>query len=226
MSENENCPWYERQPDSAGAPGVARIRETVENWKMTLKSALALTQEEYTRPILGCVLVQAVDDRTLRFRAADGFALAIQDVNTEYPIEGWEAMAEPTAIPGYDLRAIIKTLCAHKKSAYVTLTWQRRKSGAVVLSVADPQGLVTEAKSLDGKFPDFSHLIPEDERGEFDGFWLNPQLLGRAIAALNVITEGNGSLQFERTAPKDPALIEAKSDRGQGLVVIMPMIHT
>ena len=225
MSENENQPWYERQPASDGAPGVARIRETVEHWKMTLKSALALTRDDCTRPILGCVLVQAVDDMTLRFSAADGFALAILDVNAEYPIEGWESMAEPAAIPGDDLRAIIKTLCAHKKSAYVTLTWQRRKSGAVVLSVADPQGLVTEAKSLDGKFPDFTHLVPEDERGEFDRFWLNPRLLGKAIAALNVITEGTGSLKFERTSADQPALIEAKSDRGQGLVVVMPMIH-
>ena len=223
MDENELTPWYERQPDSAGGPGVARIRETVEHWKATLKSALALTQEDTTRPILCCVLVQAVDDRTLRLRSANGFALSWLEIATEYPIDGWESMAEATPIDGDGIRAIIKTLCSYKKRDYATLTWQRRKNGAVILSVADPWGVVTEAKSDAGKFPDFSHLIPEDERGEFGSFGLNPALLGKAIAALNVITEGTGALKFERTARESPSLIEAHSEMGNGMVVIMPM---
>ena len=194
-----------------------------------LKSALALTQDEGDRPILRCVLMQAVDDQTLRFCSADGFALAILDIPTDHKIEGWESMAEPTPISGDGLRAIIKTLCAYRKRDSVTLTWQRRRNGAVVLSVPDPHGVVTEAKSHDDKFPDYAHLIPEDERGEFEGFWLNPRVMGRVIAALNVITgcDGSGSLRFERTSGTGPVMIEAESGvvyKRRGLVVAMPMM--
>ena len=223
MDENELTPWYQREPDSAGSPGVARIRETVEHWKAALKSALALTNSDGRRPILGCVLVQALDDRTLRLRSTNSYAMSWLEIATEYPVEGWESMAEATPIPGDDLRAIIKTLCSYKKRDYATLTWQRRKNGAVILSVADPWGVVTEAKSYPGQFPNFAHLIPEDERGEFESFGLNPGLLGDAIAALNVITAGTCPLRFERTARESPSLIEAHSEMGNGMVVIMPM---
>ena len=218
-TENKELYWWQREPEVPAAAGKAQMWESKQNWQQILKSAMSLAAEDDFHPARYGVAFQAIDSKTLRLRATDGFGLSLVDWIMPYGITDWQAMAEPVSMGLPGPKKLLKALGKFKAKQDVLLAWDRRENGDCVLSVVGDAE--SACASVSGLVPDFQALIPTEKRGEFEEFALGSNLLKRAVIALEGVADSG--IHFECTNARNPCWMEAKSDHGRGLVMLMPM---
>jgi len=165
-----------------------------------LSRVIPFTNKEDTRPVLQCVLFKASEGK-LSLISADGFRLAI--VTLDCDVEG------QALIHRDDLRGIAGAL---QKARRVNLGFEQSGDSLDGMSlVIDTEAIRYKWKGVDGSFPDYEKLIPN----EFTAIaHLDTVEAGKAIGSLKALAD-NKSYPVDLILDKGCIMMTSPDDKGQ-----------
>jgi DNA polymerase-3 subunit beta len=183
----------------------------VSEFAEALNRVLPFTANDDKRPVLGCVKIEAKEGK-VRLVSADGFALAVLDLDCEG--EG-EAL-----ISASDLKGVANALRKAKRLAVSIEGEADSKEGKSL--IAQTELIRYRWPDVSGSFPNYKNLIPENFRASAH---FDTQEALQAIASLKALanvkdfavdlTIGNGTMTLAN--PDDKGFTEVSADtEGEG----------
>jgi hypothetical protein len=177
--------------------------------RLLFKRLVLFTASDDTHPILEAIHVTPLDGRVVG-AATDGRILGIQSVPVEVVEDG-----EPLLVHRDSAKVIAQQI---KAGNYDDVVQIRSADGSTICKV----GSITTSDSVQGTYPDYRHLIPND-LGEPSPVALNAALIARVVRAVSVDRPSPSILRCYTRGSREPVVFTVGSDTAPFMAVVMPM---